>query len=237
MKRMIGSALVLLLVAGAAWGDDAAELQKLRAENAQLKARVAELEKQLGIAQQQKQQLAAEKQAMVTEREQAAAEQRDFYIASEYNQQSGRTEVTSRVTTMVNEDRGQLRRHWMSLAAEYAGQPGSAKPNQIDLVIQTYATGRKYRSVDDVRFTIGTQSFEAPVANYDSKMRLSGSPKNRTRNDDEYITIRLTLEQFKAVANAYGSTNVTGQLGHQGFTLTRDQINMCRAMLDELGLK
>lgn len=236
MKRLAAMTWMVLMMTGAAFGDDAAELQKLRAENAQLKARVAELEKQLGMAQQEKRKLAAEKQAIVAEREQAAAEQRDFYIAKEYNKDAGRTELTSRVTAMVNENRGQLRRHWLSLAAEYAGAPGT-KPDRVSMIISTYATGRDYRSVDSVRFTIGQQTFEVPVVHYDSKVRLSGSPKNRIRNDDETITLGLTLDQLKAIAAAYGSTDVTGRLATQGFTLTREQINMCRAMVDELGLK
>lgn len=241
MKRLGMAMLIVLAAGGALRADEAAEMRRLREENARLKARVAELEKQLGIVQQQKQELAAQKQqlaeakqAIEAEREQAAAEQRDFYIAREVDDKTGRTELTTRVSAMVNDNRGQLRRHWMNLVAR---RPDGAVPDHVDLVIQTYATGRGYRSVDNIPFTVGETTFEAPVVEYDSKMRLSGSPRNRIRNDDEYLTIRLTLDQLKRIAEAHGSTDVTGRLGHQGFALTREQINMFRAMADELGVK
>jgi len=224
--------LIVMLAAGGALADDAAELEKLREENARLKARVAELEKQLGIVKQQKQQLAAEKEAIAQEQAAVESEQREYYLDREYNDEAGRTTITTRVSGLRTPRGGVLRHHWLRFEADYAGQPGSARPDTVLAKIETHASGKVYSRVDAVVFNTPHGPINAPVVDYDNKVRLSGGVRNRRRVDDEYISAKLTPRQISQLAAA---SEVSGKLGSEPFVLSREHIRILRALDKELG--
>ncbi|MBI1368265.1 MAG: hypothetical protein GC162_06385 [Planctomycetes bacterium] len=235
MQRTLLAGCCVLMIMSATVRAADSEVEQLRKENAALKARVAELEKQLGVAQQQNQQLVQEKQAIVQQQTQDKADARAYYLAKDYDGDENETEIASRVLPMQTTKGGTLRRHWLSLADHYKGKERSGPPASVDLYVQTYATGIAYRDVEQIVFNVGAESIVCPVKHYSSSMRAVPTTRRRERTDDETVKAELSIDNLKKLAAAPGE--IVGHMGTLEFTISREQANLFRAMVDELGVK
>ncbi len=86
-QRKIAFVMVLAAFAPAVFADDAAEVERLRAENAALKAKVAELEAQLGktiealeVTKTKVVEVAAERNELATQKAEADQQRREYFV-------------------------------------------------------------------------------------------------------------------------------------------------------------
>lgn len=239
-QRKIAFVMVLAAFAPAVFADDAAEVERLRAENAALKAKVAELEAQLGktiealeVTKTKVVEVAAERNELATQKAEADQQRREYFVEREYDAGADKTRVMSRVSKLTV-TKGAKYRHWFNLYAEHPGEVAAAMPKQLNLVIQTSFSGTEYRGIDDVTLLVDGEAIELTVAGYDNVFRSSGSPRNRTRKDDETVMLAVPLDAARKIAQA---KTVTGQMKRNTVEFERHHIEAFAAILDELRVK
>lgn len=239
-QHITAVALVLAALAPTAFANDAAELERLRAENAALKAKVAELEAQLGktveVLEETKEQVAeveAQRNELATQKAEAEQQRREYFVEREYDSSADKTKIMSRVSKL-RVTKGAKYRHWFNLYAQHSGKIPASMPKQLNLVIQTSFSGTEYRGIDDVTLLVDGEVIRLDVAGYDNVFRSSGSPRNRTRKDDETVMLAVPLEAARKIAEA---KTVTGRMKTNSIVFDRQHIEAFAAILDELKVK
>ena len=239
-QRMIAIVLVLVALAQGAFADDAAELVKLREENAALKARVAELEAQLGQMVEALEQtktrvveVQAERNELAAAKAEAEQQRREYFVEREYDAGADKTRIMSRVSKL-RVTKGAKYRHWFNLYAEHPGKTAASMPKQLNLVIQTSFSGTEYRGMDDVVLDVDGEAITLKVAGYDNVFRSGGSSRNRTRRDDETVMLAVPLDAARKIAKA---KSVTGRMKSNTIAFERQHVEAFAAILDELEAK
>ena len=160
----------------------------------------------------------------------AEQERRRYLIERVYDAQAKRTELSGRASLMTI-TKGEKLRQWLSVSVDYAGE----KPAGVEsfyAVIETAFTGTRYRNVKQITMEADGRAFTFALAAYSNRFRTSGSIRKRTRKDDETLRLTVPIEAGRVIGAA---KKVTGTVGGNSFTLTRDQREAFAAMVKELG--
>ena len=246
--------LMLVLVALPMWGDEnqAAELERLRAENAELKARVVQLEAQLteltrsspasADMDSTESQRVAELEQKVQTLEQLAGvtatgekvESKRALIKTEYYKKANETVVRTQPERM-SITHGSRHDHWLSFAYAYPGEQLDGEPEKVTLFIQTQLTGGDYDAKTQLTFTLdAADKLTLTPASYDRVHKRSRTGGTTTaRKDNETLVYTFTWPQFQQLARAY---EVEGTLGKVRFKLTGDQLADLKALRERVRL-
>lgn len=237
---MLFTLAVLAPIAGAqdADADVAAELERLRAENAALKQRVAELEAKIAKLEDREQDLETQKEQLeqlagVTTTGQRVESQR-ANITSDYNDDEDKTVVRTK-PNKLSLTHGSRADHYLSLAYSYPGEKREGEPEHVTLFIQSMASGGAYNADTRLELTLGEdQAITVEPSSYDrDRQRRSRGSRTLSRHDDETLVYLLSWAQLEALA---GANEVTGRVGPTRFTLTADQIAAFKALVTRVEL-
>lgn len=199
--------------------DPAAELQRLRDENARLKAENARLR--------------SEKQTVEVEVEELREHTADLAeeaaapppLTTTVDEPTGTTTVTAEATRLQVTS-GTRARHWVAFrSARAATDSGSPR---IYMYVSTNFSGGIYRGVDTLRLSVDGETFDCPVVSYKARPVTMGTTKKRLRRDNESLIVALPPA---AVTRMEGASRVTGRLGRAEFTLSGAQLSAMRAVV------
>jgi hypothetical protein len=204
----------------------------LKAENAQLRDQLRQLQDKLLSAETDRQQLTADKQKLVAQSQKIVAESDALFITSDYDDAANTTTLSSRSWDM-DMTRGAARYHWLSVEASFKGKTAPDKAPAASINFQSYFTGGVYGKIKEVTLTADGQALRLPVTSYENRYRRGGTPRKRTRKDDEFFSVALQPDQLAAIANA---KTVTGEMGRSKFNLTNDQIASFKTLARQLNV-
>jgi len=239
MPRFTPLLLLITLLAVPAFAEEpAAEIERLRRENAALRARVAELEAKIQRLENRGQDLEAEKQQLeqlagVTTSGQKIESKRAL-IQSEFNDQSGRTVVRSKPEKLTI-THGSRDDHYFSLAYSYPGQTPETEPEHVTVFIQSIMSGGVYGPDTALELTLDDgEAMTIPASDYDrvSKQTRIGQ-KAGSRTDNETLTYKLNWQQLRRLARA---VEAGGKIGNTRFELTGDQLATFKAVRERVNL-
>jgi hypothetical protein len=211
---------VLLLVGWVVtvgYGAEPSEVDRLRAENAQLRDRVTALEAQLAGSRKSAASLAA---AIADRGASAVHEARDA---------GGRHLRTDAM--LVRTDSGVRNRHWVTLRAERAADTTGA-PSEVELVLDAASSDGAYRTADTLQLSIDGEIAKLPVASYGTRnlapSRGAGAPRQR----DERLIVAVPLATLDRISRA---RRVTTEIGATTFRFTPEQLAAARVFRARLG--
>jgi hypothetical protein len=162
-------------------------------------------------------QQATQKAATLEQERQEEVKQRQaIFVARDYDAGANKTDLTTRAMPL-QPTRGTRAKHWIDLAANYAGKTAGGNTN-ITLGVQTQYSGSTHRNAKTLSFSADGATVTATRTNYDRLRRVSGSAKNRKDNSDEYLTFTLSAADARTLGKA---VKVTGKLGYVEFALPR----------------
>ena len=241
--KSLAFAVVMLGLCSVVAGDEAA----LRAQNQKLKVEIEALKKQNAALESKIQSLlnsqknntdksedharklkAALDRAAAAEASAAADPLSDArFVVITQDQKKGQTQMIS-VPYDLTMTHGTRQKHVLRTMAIYS--QSKADSTQLVLVINSGFTGRSYKEIKTVAFTIGEDTLHLPVASYKSQFRRSGG-RNPKRIDDEAVTVSITSKQLTQIAT---SQKVIGMIGLNRFEMTLEMLTAMNAVRKRL---
>jgi hypothetical protein len=235
----LASLLWFLSLVPPTFAQDASELDRLRAENAQLRTEIEQLRAELAHLRAANEDLRIEKEQLTelagVTAEGQQIESAEALIQSQYDAAVNQTVVRT-ATTPLNMTAGTHADHYMSLLYSFEGQTMSAPPASITMHLQSLHTGGQYRDQPQITFIIDGQSVPTAVSDYRAtRKQINRAGKSRSSRDDETLTITIDAELLRKLARA---TVVEGRLGQATFLLSSNQVATFKAVRKriELGL-
>jgi hypothetical protein len=201
--------------------DQAAELWRLREENARLRERIDALEGR-SAAPAPAPSRSGEPPAAATD----VVVTRSVLLHTDHD---AATRVTTVSTDLVRFDSdGPLRpKRWLKLSYSH---PGRVPEQPIDHVTATFLAGGsdgRFGSVRTVRFDVDGKTVSCQVGGHETKRRGSGSTKARIVNADEQLTIDVPGEALREIARGRA---VTLEVGGARMELSQEQMTLFAAV-------
>jgi hypothetical protein len=210
--------VVALSVAAAGARADPGDAERLRREKTRLEARVAELE--------------AENRALRERLEGSLAgaleERAGDAVRVEVDDEHAGTTIATEASPLER-TRGGQSRHWITLRARRSA--GAPQAEQVELVIESTASGALYRDVATLHLSMDGASSDHAVVGYRSlPINPTRGPAGVSAQETVVIALSVVALDRLAAARAAGGT-----LGPMSFRLTPGQLATIRVFRQRLG--
>lgn len=256
MRIVISCLLCIAALAPAAFGDETveslkAEVEALKAQNAELRAMVEALKQQNAVLAEQMNAtatdnqalkakavamerqvvaLSREKQTLTQEIKQEQQRSARLYTARSYNPSNDTTTVATPMSAL-NVGNRVIGDHFIAADFDHPGKTVTAPVDSAVIRVQTSFSAGDYRTVNSALLMIDGQPENVRISNYEKQSRTVGGVRNRRRVADESFDIEVTRALVTRIANA---KRVTIKFGRASAALSPGQIETFSALAEAM---